>query len=443
MTTDPTPRHIAHAIADLGHARVVQAWRYLDTWAALEAGGMPAQQMRDVMDREPVDTEALRQVQAWANDGARGLVVLHGAQDCGKTYAAAWWMHDRHRRGLATMWISAAKWGRLTFDEIRPMLRRAERAAALVVDDAGCGESQGEHFRRTMEALFIERGDRPTIISGNLNPSQMDKWLGSRVLSRLRVAGIRYHIDETLGMRERDLDKVDAWGRGSAWQRAHKLASIVGCERGTVPEMETVPDDYGGTYERATGRETDRYDVGRELELRVGRSRYKRSSRELLRTAASLAGLDRDAVLARARELVGTASDHDAAKLLGDIAGNLAGAMRADNQRRSDECAEVMRDLLARRPSPAAYETGITARMTAPEWTSGADGRAALKALGFTVKRMWDGWALYLGDSLKACGAESKAAAWECAARLCGPVPKPPPRTVDRERPLPPEGPRQ
>jgi hypothetical protein len=46
MTTQPTTRHIAHAITDLAAERVREAWRYLDTWTSLEAGGVPHEQIR-------------------------------------------------------------------------------------------------------------------------------------------------------------------------------------------------------------------------------------------------------------------------------------------------------------------------------------------------------------------------------------------------------------
>jgi hypothetical protein len=460
MTTQPTPRHIAHAITDLAAERVRGAWRYLDTWTALEAGGVPHEQIRDVLDRSPVDTEAVSEVRQWAEDGERGCFVLHGAQDCGKTYAAAWWARDRHARGLPTMWISAATWGRLTFDEIRPLLRRAERADALVIDDAGCGASQGEHFRRTIEALLLERAGRPTLITGNLNEAQMvgvgntPGWLGSRIVSRLRVSGGRKHIARSLDMRQRDLTMVDpATGHGEAWKRAAALVAAIGCERSTVPVMRTEYDDKGGQWEEPTGEYVERLDVGVDFLSRVGKltkqierlekreapadriREVRHRRRDLLRLAAQVAELNPAEVKARAAELVGTLSDFDAGDMIGELAADIAAKMsaleaaasagrRAENEYRAKVCYDTLEAMATR--SRALPLPPPRSPNEAPSWTQGAEGVRSMKAQGYYVRPRSDGYDLYRRRSKSEVGVlvvarcASPDDAWQACRQLWG-----------------------
>ena len=435
MITEPTPRHIAHAIADLASPLVQDSWRYLDTWSALDAGGVPGEQIRDVLDRKLVDTEALTEARGWRDDGERGLLVEHGAQDCGKTFAAAWWAYDRHTRGLPTMWISAAKWGRLTFDEIRPMLRRAESADALVIDDAGCGASQGEFFRRTIEALLLERGDRPTLITGNLNELEMVAWLGGRVTSRLKVSGGRKHIAQSLGMRQRDLSIVcPKTGHGEAWERAAELLAVFGCERTQAAVMRTEYDDEGGSWDVPTGEYRERFDVGRMLEVKVMRAASDKGARAACMAATKLAGLDDRKVWAHAVELVGTVSDLDGADVLASMTARLAEQMteyeaaaakgrREENEYRAKVCYGALEEMSQRNrslPRPAPASTADV-----PKWTRGPSGIKAMQAQGYYLRDRTDGVDLYRkrkgsADQLVVMKCANPAEGWQACRLLWG-----------------------
>lgn len=453
---DPTPRHIAHAIADLATGQVRAAWSHLDTWAALEAGGVPAEQLRDVLDRKLIQTEAVTDVRQWVDDGERGAFVIHGAQDNGKTFAAAWWALTRHERGLSTMWISAAAWGRLTFDEIRPLLRRAEGATALVIDDAGAGNSQGEHFRRTIEALLLERGGRPTLITGNLNEVEMigdgrtPGWLGARIVSRLKVSGGRKHIATSLGMRQRDLDGVCAeTGHGTAWERAAELVAVIGCERTQAAVMRTEYDDHGGSWEEPTGEYREHLEVGRELESRAERMtklldlagatqerqrEVKLARRALLRKAAKLAGLDPAEVKAHAAELVGTVSDLDGASVLDAVVAKLATQMtemekvaalsrREENEYRAKVCYDTLEEMTQR---PSGPPQSTLPPHEAPRWTRGTDGVTAMRNLGYFTRQRSDGVDLYHRKTKGAAGrlvvphCKNERDAWQACGLLWG-----------------------
>jgi hypothetical protein len=352
------------------------------------------------------------------------------------------------------MWISAATWGPLTFAEIRPLLRRAEQADALVIDDAGCGASQGEHFRKMIEGLLLTRSGRPTVITGNLNETEMLAWLGARICSRLRVSGGRKHIARSLDMRQRDLTMVDpATGHGEEWKRAAALVAAIGCERSTVPVMRTEYDDKGGQWEEPTGEYVERLDVGVDFLSRVGKltkqierlegreapaeriREVRHRRRDLLRLAAQVAELDPAKVKARAAELVGTLSDFDAGDMIGKLAADIAAKMsaleaaaaagrRAENEYRAKVCYDTLEAMATR--SRALPLPPPRSPNEAPSWTQGAEGVREMKAQGYYVRPRGDGCDLYRRKSKSEVGVlvvarcASPDDAWQACRQLWG-----------------------
>jgi len=408
------PRHIAYAISDHAAARVREAYRYLVAWSSLRASGVPALQLRHVLDLEAKATEARRVVDEWTELGSRGLIAVIGAQDCGKSDAAVRWALARHRKGLPTTWIHAVTWGRLGFgsknepNEIAKMLREAEHADALVIDDVGAGDTEGELFKKKMRGLILERDQRPTLISGNLNETHLLKWVGERIKSRLHESGRIKHIPGTLELRKDDGVK-DPEGRSPAWFAARKMVDFFGCERVQRAVMKTVtvtPD--GGepyTYEEATGEYEEGLDVGERLAASVKDMSDTDALAKLKKTAGRMgvnwADIEREAKrLGRLEEL-------------GQLEGLEAVAKLADSgivlKPMPKEKPKIERDLSMGKPP----ELGKPA-----EAFTGEGWRYKLHAAGFRVERVPAGFKVLFGESVLHTGLPTKVQAWEFAAGM-------------------------
>lgn len=239
MTTTPPPRMVAVAIADMVRDRAIEAWHYLDDWAALTRYGVPAHDLRHGLEAEHQRTEALTLVSSWARDVERGVLVVHGTFGVGKTYAAVRWALNRHRRGLATKWWLAAEWPN-GFDARDKLLRELESASALVIDDLGDGGSTSDASERMAAesraklagAIGVRFANgRPTLILSNAEYSELVAWLGGRLVDRVKVSGGVNEIRSRESLRARDTTMVDSEGRSPRWHEARRLVDMIGVER--------------------------------------------------------------------------------------------------------------------------------------------------------------------------------------------------------------------
>lgn len=418
------PRHVAAAIASLGADRVRRAWRYLDSWAALERAGVPRTALRDVM-AEPRETGPLSTVTAWAERGSRGLLALCGAPGTGKTYAAARWTVLRHLQGQPTTWVSVAALSVMSERERRARLEAVADRAALVIDDVGAGATNGDWLKDQLQGVLQHRMDGlgprglvPTVLVTNGSEDELRLWAGPRVCDRAKLAGGFAQVISRTSLRK-TVDDIDGWGRDRVWYRAHRLVDTIGCE-----QVERYDDD---------GRRRVDLDVGRKLDAAARRLGY-----EACEAAEQLLGLTRPAVEVEARRLrdveldmVRAVSDrfgvevHGAALSFESIAAALAGQVRqreaeARERQRAEALAVVGR---ARRYEHAADP--IDSRPV-PEWARGKAGRKALRKLGFCVVEVGERYQVRrkLGstETILATGATSDNAAWEYAAKLCAEV---------------------
>jgi len=406
--SNPNPRHLAYAISDHAAPRVREAWRYLDSWSSLRASGVPALQLRHVLDLEARETEARRVVDEWEHLGARGLLALVGAQDCGKSDAATRWALRRHRAGLSTMWIHAVTWGRLGFgssgepNEIAALLRKAETADALVIDDVGAGDTQGELFRKKMRGLILEREQRPTVITGNLNESHLYEWVGERIESRLHETGRIKHIGRSLQLRKDD-GNDDKHGRPPAWFAARKMVDYFGCERVDRAIVRTVEPEDGPAYEEPTGEYEDGLDVGGKLADMVKGMDPEAAIAKLRKTSDKM-GANWGEITAAAKRL-GRAEELSQAGLLKSAAAMLDGLVVTPPPPKPKP------ELKKSDGMPAPLPLGKPAL-----WAEGDGARYRMRAAGFQVKRVRHLFKVLFGENVLHPGLPSELQAWEFAA---------------------------
>jgi DNA replication protein DnaC len=149
------------------------------------------------------DTEARR-----AASGAIDMLVLSGNPGCGKTVAAAEWIHaylsDVSKWGSGVdwnsgikfvghmpVWVTAAKlarWERYYEDTMKTILT----SPRLVIDDLG-GEylDKGGFYASLLDEIVNERqaGSRPTIMTTNLASAAFKERYGERIVDRIREGG--------------------------------------------------------------------------------------------------------------------------------------------------------------------------------------------------------------------------------------------------------------
>jgi hypothetical protein len=228
------PRVIAEVLADLASPQVIEALEHLEAWEALTRAGVEVHDLRHALEAERVSTEAGQAVTKWRDDGERGVLVLRGPVDCGKTFAAVRWALDRHRRGLTTRWYVASTWPN-SFEAMDQLSRQLERVAGLVIDDLGDGAASPEMRKRLQGLLGVRvAADLPTVIVSNATADELREWLGVRAVSRLKLGGGLIDIEATLDMRKREATPYDSAGRSPRWYMAKRTVDIFGAERRDV-----------------------------------------------------------------------------------------------------------------------------------------------------------------------------------------------------------------
>jgi hypothetical protein len=307
--TSVSDSHVAQAIGELGHEQTLAAREYLAAWRSLTSYGVPSHNVRHYLDRSGIaadapgpdvrceQTEALCHAEAWVKPRALGVLALVGARGIGKTLAGVWWADYRRRRGMTTRWLSAARWGRLSFDAIRLELDKAAGARALVIDDLGAGSSTStEHAREKINGLLLERieENRPTMLLANGSRADLLGWLDPRILDRLTNGGdcpaladaqsLRGPEQDTVGSESCPCGSRGACTHGERWRYCCELLDLVGCSR------ESRPANTDGT-----GPTVERWRVGTVLEITASRPANIR--------AAAMLGLGREDVRARARAI--------------------------------------------------------------------------------------------------------------------------------------------
>jgi hypothetical protein len=280
--SEPNPVRIAAAIADLARDNVCDAWHYLDAVERLGARepespvGIQPLELRHALERPRENTEAMRAMDHWVRAGARGLLSIVGKVGRGKSHAAACWALDRGRDFKDTLWLACASWpaAKEQSAERAALIRRAQHASALVLDDLGAGSSSAPWVAEHFEGPLIARVGRlaPTVLITNKSKVELKTWLGARVWDRLAYAGGVVEVTGDESLRERDDTLLDELGRSARGRSCARLVSVIGCEL-------------------VDGRLV----VGRALEQEAARV-----GNGVNVYAAELLGLDRDAVRARA-----------------------------------------------------------------------------------------------------------------------------------------------
>jgi hypothetical protein len=285
MSEIQNPVRIAAAIAELATDAVCDAWHYLDAVDRLGAKhpdspvGIQPLELRHALERPRAETEATRALGHWVRAGARGLLAIVGKVGRGKTHAAACMAIDRAREHKSTLWITCASWpaGKEHAAEREDLIRRAQQATCLVLDDLGAGNSAAPWVHEQLEGVLLARIGRfaSTVILSNKDRAELIDWLGGRIWDRLAYAGGVVEIKGGESLREQDPTQLDDRGRSTRWISCARLVGLIGCEL-------------------IDGRLV----VGRALEEEAANR-----GNGVNVYAAELLGLDRDAVRARAAEL--------------------------------------------------------------------------------------------------------------------------------------------
>lgn len=428
------PRHIAAAIADLGHDVLTRAWCYLlDTHALVRArvpgaimrAGLMVQPDSRLHERSPeIDTDALGIVREWSERGSSGVLI--GPVGCGKSHAAVQWLLEWARAGHSIKWTQAGRWRPTKGHE--PEIEACQAAHALVIDDLGAG-SVSAWTLEELNGLVCGRLDRslPTVIVSNLDRFALkdgtypllDERSTSRLMGRVRfVSGANLRtVDE-----DEPASQLDREGRGRAWQRARGTIEIFGVELDGVPAI--VPVELWHRADRG-----GRVVFGSLLSIRLAtsvRSQGPDAARAEARDACRRVGVDPSRVRERAEQVAAT-EGLEARKCvdsaLARFADGVAAAKLARHEaserlakRSSDDELEARRAALAKLP----HVPPTHAQLDPPR----------LRALGYAVERRGDGWAvIYQAKSAEGVkrkpsarvlvdGAVSEDEAWRAAMAI-------------------------
>lgn len=428
MSELPHPRLIAWSIAELATEQVRKAWRYLEATRALEACGMPRADVRRCLDHEPRETESTRAIAAWDK---RGMRLIHGPVGTGKTYAGSRWALERHQAGRSTHWLAACEMPH-GLDDVGAWLDKGERASTLVIDDAGAGSTYRSWPEEKFQAMLQTRWSRsrPTLILSNMNELEAGKWIGARLVDRLKVDGCMVAIEASVSLRQPEPDVLDDDGRGDQWRVAHELVTLVGCHRDYVIEA---------------GKTKAQLEVGRTL---AGTARGGGWS--AVKRASKLLGLDRDEVIAQAvrlrdrrTEQAGKALDQRMKIVMARAAERSASLLAAKNYRAPPTPTEDMIrqrlaakgedfDLLSIEQQRALLagcrktrdEREILAEPSAPPKLAARGPKWAtpgkLRELGWEVKTVFGGYDVrYRDNSMLYEPVATREDGWDAAARLC------------------------
>lgn len=152
----------------------------------LRTRNLPAK-LADVLERyESEDTTAMQTVRAWlAAD--RELLVLSGPLGCGKSYAAAWAVHD----GLpGSRWVTSFDLSRISI--YHPDLDVLIDAPILAMDDLGVeyGDRKGA-FDAMLDGLVSSRlaNGLRTVITCNMPVADLRARVGPRLADRIAESG--------------------------------------------------------------------------------------------------------------------------------------------------------------------------------------------------------------------------------------------------------------
>lgn len=422
----PPPRHVAAAIAELVAEQVRDAWRYLDSWDALVSAGVPLADLRECL-AEPRDTEPLRQTLGWAEHSERGLLALVGTPGTGKGYAAARWVLHRHRRGLFTHWLSAESLP-VDFKARGQALERCRPLRALVIDDVGSGATNGDAFREQLTGLIKWRLDnlRPTMLCMNGEASDIEKWLGPRIMDRIRVAGSIEPIASTLSLRREADERLDAAGRGPEWYAAKRLVDLVGCEAVQRYDKDGDPLpldlDVGQALDRAARREgyaaCKRVRELLGLDARLVHATAQRIADKEAREVEWAAGTLGVKTRAMSMTMEGVAAA---------AAEKLQQLREEQRQQHEDDAARIL-DRARHRAANVEQrgDLGPYKDATPPAWAQGREGRRKLHALGFLVRGGRGDYRVLRKDGkherLMSYGCASEDEAWAVAGLLCAEV---------------------
>jgi len=167
--------------------------------------GLPLRALDCVLAGNLVETPALIAIRA-----ATDLCVLGGSPGTGKSIAAVAWIHeyiaaperwhDIHDpdrdpcpryRGHVPLWITAAQLARISH-YAQAAVDRIAKAQRLVIDDLFGEYSDAKGFFSSLLDEIVDArysGQRPTIITTNLDAAGLAARYGSRILDRLCDGG--------------------------------------------------------------------------------------------------------------------------------------------------------------------------------------------------------------------------------------------------------------
>lgn len=131
--------------------------------------------------------DKLKHALSVALDSAKWPIYLHGPAGVGKTSAAAC-VYRLWPKGLCFLWPAStllADLARARADGTHGLIRNSVTDAGLIViDDIATREPTAAQLD-AMLLVLTWRGNKPLIITGNLNPSQLSATTDRRVASRV------------------------------------------------------------------------------------------------------------------------------------------------------------------------------------------------------------------------------------------------------------------
>jgi len=195
---DPATKAEQEAAEAERRAEQLAEWKLAQRWA-LESADVPDKDVELIGSGKVYETPAVQELGKAGN-----LVVLSGSPGCGKTTAAAVWIHayiaDKANWDLSwtptlvgpkPMWMSAARLSRFPkYDE--EAMRRLLRTPRLVLDDLGVEymDDKGAYMS-LLDEVLNERyaGRRPTVLTTNLTAEDFKARYGARIADRIREVG--------------------------------------------------------------------------------------------------------------------------------------------------------------------------------------------------------------------------------------------------------------
>jgi DNA replication protein DnaC len=179
--------------------------RLRSTFTADSPIGLPERALDIVLAGGLDETPALAAVR-----GAEDICILAGGCGVGKSIAAVAWVHDyvaaperwqdaaerdqepRPRyRGHVPLWIAAAQLARTDHFK-QSEVDRVAKVKRLVIDDLGSEFSDSKGFFASLLDEVIDlrySGQRPTIVTTNLDADAFRARYGVRIVDRIREAG--------------------------------------------------------------------------------------------------------------------------------------------------------------------------------------------------------------------------------------------------------------